>query len=276
MTIRRSRGLFNTPNRSWLLVLPLIGLTVGCPRSEPIDGPLPYSKEWFGCDRGSTDRDPLPVDCAPERGSDGIPPVRLIRIGLTPLAEQVCFGEDGTTGWIPPLEAKCSWAPGRRCELVPPGEKPQKPWEYVYPENEHAQQFKDAMGEPWKEMLEDASSMHMRMSWRSNDNECMFVFEAWGDADNDGSYAVDGVVFLYDREIENINHKVFTEFAIADEAGNAPHTRSPGVPFPMTINVFWPDPLARQIIDEYIRGKTDGTEFPEPLADYGDWLEKQM
>ncbi|MEM6294049.1 MAG: hypothetical protein AAGA54_22415 [Myxococcota bacterium] len=114
------------------------------------------------------------------------------------------------------------------------------------------------------------------MSWRSNANECMFVFEAWGDADNDGSYAVDGVVFLYDREVEDINHKVFTEFATVGKSGKAPVTRSPGAPFPMTLNVFWPDPLARKIIDEYIRGKTDGSEFPEPLADYGDWLETQM
>lgn len=249
---------------------------IGCPSTGPIDGPLPRTKAWFGCDRGPKGRSSLPVHCAPELGRDGLVPAGVVGGDLYRLRREVCFGEDGTTGWIPPIEAKCSWAPGRRCEVVPPGTEPQKPWEYVYPENEHARRFRASLGESGEEVLAQASSMHMRVSWRSNAKECMFVFEAWGDADNDGSYAVDVVAYLYDREFEYIHHKRVTEFALVDESGKAPPTRSPGPPFPMTINAFWPDPLARQIIDEYIRGQTDGTEFPEPLADYSDWLEKQM
>lgn len=249
-----------------------IFLSTAC-SGEPASGPLPRRSPLVGCDREGSG---LPLKCPPEFGRDGIGAARFVRRELLLMEKEVCFQADGTTEWIPPLEAKCSWAPGRRCLLVGDGESPRKPWEYSYPKNRYSEVLRRSLGVKWKELLEDASSMHMRASWKSNENECLFVFEAWGDADNDGSFAVDGVVFLLDRNGENLNHRVFTEFSHRDEEGNVPRTRRPGAPFPLTLNVFSPHAGLREVLDDYILGEADGSDLSGPLADYKEWAEEQL
>ena len=125
--------------------------------------------------------------CGPASGQEVWGYLRK-KLGVTEVVfrfEGECFssiGPEGTTSFVPPLEAKCYQGPKKQCIQT---DSPKEPWEYRFPAEEPA--WAKLVEHGWK-VRQDAWT-HMRVSWEKQGEECVHRVRGLADMDGDGIYS---------------------------------------------------------------------------------------
>lgn len=235
-----------------------------------ITGPQPRTPNPSSCTR--TRSGAQPTGCVPEFDYDQHQAILTIRLKILSAAPSICQqnGESGNSGWLPPVEAKCSWAPDRRCHQAPEGDEASFPWDYLPSSLEGVRHWKGALGDTYSSDIGMAGNFHMRFSWKRGGGLCLVVFEAWGDTDNDGRYYAEVAGDLFD----DTGSLIRSTKALATQRGSLEETRSPGAAVPLTLDIFANDRGDGTLLDKYISGQQDGDNYSDPLEDYSDWMKR--